>query len=94
LALAVEPVSQIITAIKTLPANSPDSQDALELVKASEKTTGATVEKALGDCAYGDGATRQAFARENRLLVARMPTPPKDEPCHKAHFHIDMEKGR
>lgn len=94
LALAVEPVSQIITALKTLPANAPDSRDALDLVKASENTTGAPVEKAIGDCAYGDGATRCAFARENRTLVAKLPSPPRDEPCHKACFHIDLVNGR
>jgi hypothetical protein len=94
MALAVEPVSQIITALKTLPANAPDSQDALELVKASEKTTAAVVEKAIGDCAYGDGATRSTFAQENRILVARVPSPPKDEPCHKAHFQIDLVNRR
>ncbi len=44
-----------------------------------------------GDCAYGNGATRQQFDDARRVLVAKVPAPPVGQPCHKAHFVIDLE---
>ena len=47
------------------------------------------VQEAMGDAAYGDGVTRQAFADAGRRLVARVPGRPdrqrfpKDDFCHR-----------
>ena len=61
-AIVVDTDSQLITAVEVLPGNAPDNLGALELVERSEANTGVPVEESLGDAAYGDGDTRQAFA--------------------------------
>ena len=68
--------SHLITAVEVLPGNAPDNLGALELVEASEATTGVTVAETMGDAAYGDGRTRQAFADAGRTLIARVPGQP------------------
>ena len=68
--MAVDTDSQLITAVDVLPGNARDSVGALELVEQSEENTGIEVEETIGDCAYGDGATRQTFAEADRTLVA------------------------
>ena len=80
-AIVVDTGSQLITAVEVLPGNAPDNLGALELVERSEANTGVPVEEALGDAAYGDGITRQAFADAGRTLIARVPGRP-----NKAHF--------
>ena len=75
-AIVVDTDSQLITAVDVLPGNAPDNLGALELVEQSEANTGAPVEEAMGDAAYGDGDTRQAFADAGRTLVARVPGRP------------------
>lgn len=92
--LAVEPESGLVTGVEVQPGNTPDDQHALDLVKATEANTGMEVGKTIGDAAFGSGATRQAFVDEGRELVAKVPSPPADRPYHKAHFDIDLEKGR
>ena len=47
----------------------------------SEANTGVPVEEAMGDAAYGDGDTRQAFADAGRTLIARVPGRP-----NRTHF--------
>ena len=71
-AIVVDTDSQLITAVEVLPGNAPDNLGALELVERSEANTGVPVEEAMGDAAYGDGDTRQAFADAGRTLIARM----------------------
>ena len=79
-AIAVDTDSQLITAVEVLPGNAPDNLGALELVERSEANTGVPVEEALGDAAYGDGDTRQAFADAGRTLIARAGAPQPDAP--------------
>jgi hypothetical protein len=59
--IAVDTASQLITAVDVLPGNAPDHDQALVLVEASEQQTACAVEETIGDSAYGDGSTRQAF---------------------------------
>jgi hypothetical protein len=92
-AMAVDTDSQLITAVDVLPGNAPDNTKALELVKQSEENTGMEVEETIGDCAYGDGATRQAFAEAERTLVAKVPGRPKKTHFPKEDFKIDLEAG-
>ena len=56
-------------------------------------STGVPVEEAMGDAAYGDGDTRQAFADEGRTLIARVPGRPDRKHFPKEDFHIDLETG-
>ena len=55
--------------------------------------TGVPVEEAMGDAAYGDGGTRQAFADAGRKLVARVPGRPDRQRFPKDDFVIDLAAG-
>ena len=92
-AIVVDTDSQLITAVDVLPGNAPDNLGALELVERSEANTGVPVEEALGDAAYGDGNTRQAFADAGRTLIARVPGRPNKAHFPKEDFLIDLEAG-
>ena len=92
-AVVVDTDSQLITAVDVLPGNARDSAGALELVKQSEENIGVEVEETIGDCAYGDGATRQAFAEAERTLVAKVPGRPDKAHFPKEDFKIDLEAG-
>ena len=90
--IAVDPETQLITAATVLAGNAPDADGALELVEQAEKNTQAEVEETVGDCAYGDGVTRQAFADAGRELVAKVPGRPNGPCFPKEDFAIDVEK--
>ncbi len=92
-AVAVDPDSQLVTAVDVLSANAPDAEDALELVEASEANTGIQVEETIGDCAYGDGTTREIFEQAGRKLVARVGHPRNQGQFTKEAFQIDLEAG-
>ena len=92
-AIVVDIDTQLITAVEVLPGNAPDNSGALALVEQSETNTGVPVEEAMGDAAYGDGDTRQAFADAGRRLVARVPGRPNRKHFPKEDFHIDLEAG-
>jgi transposase len=90
-AIAVEPESQLITAVAVLAGNAPDSDQAMDLVEQTEKNTGAEVEETIGDCAYGDGVTRRTFAEAQRKLIARVPSRNGGHYFAKQDFSIDLE---
>ena len=92
-AIVVDTDSQLITAVAVLPGNAPDNLGALELVEQSEANTGVPVAEAMGDAAYGDGDTRQAFADAGRTLIARVPGRPNRSHFPKEDFRIDLESG-
>ena len=89
--VAVDTDSQLVTAVAVLPGNAPDNMDALELVEQSEANTASEVEETIGDAAYGDGGTRQAFADAGRALVAKVPGRPNQARFPKQDFMIDLE---
>ena len=93
-AIVVDTDSQLITAVDVLPGNAADNLGALELVEASEASTGSVVEETMGDAAYGDGGTRQAFADAGRRLVAKAPGRPNRKHFPKDDFHLDLAAGR
>src|SRR5205823_13020489 len=72
-AVAVDMESQLICGVEVLAGNSGDQEKALELVHQAERVMEAKVEETVGDCAYGGGPTRKAFAEEGRLLTAKVP---------------------
>ena len=96
-AIVVDTGTQLITAVEVLPGNAPDNLGALELVERMlslpKYNTGVPVEEAMGDAAYGDGDTRQAFADAGRTLIARVPGRPNRKHFPKEDFHIDLEAG-
>ena len=77
--------------MEVLPGNAPDNLGVLELVERSEANTGEPVEETLGDAAYGDGDTRQAFADAGRTLIARVQGRPNRSHFPKEDFLIDLE---
>jgi DDE family transposase len=88
-AVAVDPESQLITAATVLPGNASDNTQALDLVEQSEANTQAEVSEAIGDCASGEGTTRQAFADADRVLIAKVPSRPDSPFFTKDDFRID-----
>jgi len=88
-AIAVDPDSQLITAAAILPGNAQDSERALDLVKQSEDNTQATVGETIGDGAYGTGLTRQAFADQQRTLIAPVHTSGHANVYRKDAFAVD-----
>ena len=92
-AIVVDTDTQLITAVDVLPGNAPDNLGSLELVEQSEANTGVPVDETMGDAAYSDGDTRQAFADAGRILIARVPGRPNRTHFPKEDFRIDLETG-
>jgi hypothetical protein len=92
-AVAVDTDEQLITAVAVLAGNAPDAEGALDLVVQSEAATGSAVEETYGDCAYGGGETRQAFADAGRVLHAKVPVLPNHGGFPKTAFRLDLESG-
>ena len=90
-AIAVDAESQLITEVEVLAGNAWDATDALTLVENSETNTGLSVEETVGDCTYGEGQTRQAFADAQRRLVAKVPNVRRKDQIHKTEFKIGLE---
>ncbi|MFH1140846.1 MAG: IS1182 family transposase [Chloroflexota bacterium] len=90
-AVVVDTDFQLIAAVGVLPGNAPDNTRALELVEQSEANSGVNVEETIADCAFGDGATRQAFADAGRTLIAKVAARRHKEHFAKEDFRIDLE---
>ena len=71
--VAVDQDSQLIVAFAVLAVLAGDASGALSLVEQAEANTGLTVIETTGDCAYGGGPTRAAFAEAHRELLAKVP---------------------
>jgi hypothetical protein len=91
-AVAVDIESQLISAVEVLPGNAGDQEKALELVHQTERVMEAEVKETVGDCAYGGGPTRRAFAEEERVLTAKVPASTNGACFPKSEFAIDLEK--
>ena len=91
--VAVDTDSQVITAVDVLAGNASDNVGALEMVELSEESTASEIEETIGDAAYGDGGTRQAFADAGRTLIAKLPRRPDSKRFPKEDFEIDLESG-
>jgi transposase len=90
-AVAVDTDEPLITAVTVLAGNAPDAEGALELIEQTEANTGCAVDVTMGDCAYGSGETRQAFAEAGRTLVAKVPASTNQGCFPKTAFTIDLE---
>ena len=91
-AVAVDMESQLVCAVEVLAGNSGDQEKALDLVQQSERVMDAAVEETVGDCAYGGGPTRRAFAEQARPLTAKVPATSNGACFPKTAFAIDLEK--
>jgi transposase len=90
-AIVVDTDEPLITAVAVLAGNAPDAEGALELIEQTEANTGCTVDETMGDCAYGSGETRQAFAEAGRTLVAKVPHASNQGCFPKTAFALDLE---
>ena len=90
--MAVDMESQLICGVEVLAGNAGDQEKALDLVHQAERAMEAQVEETVGDCAYGGGPRRKAFADEQRLLTAKVPTSHNGECFPKSAFAIDLDR--
>ena len=88
--VAVDVEGQWITAVAVLAGNAADHDGALALVAAAEQDCAAEVAETVADCAFGDGATRQAFAAAGRRLVAKVAVTRNADCFPKTAFRIDL----
>jgi transposase len=92
-AIAVDTDEQLITAVAVLPGNAQDHERALALSEQAEENTGCAVVETHADGAYGDGATRRAFAEAGRELVAKAPAEGATGQLPKSAFALDLAAG-
>jgi len=92
-AVVVDTDEPLILAVDVLAGNAPDAEGALELIEQAEATTGCEVDETLGDCAYGSGETRQAFAEAGRTLIAKVPSVSNQGRFPKTAFTLDLAVG-
>ena len=92
--MAVDTESRLITAVDVVAGNAPDNRGALGLVEASERDAAAKVSETVADCAYGDGATRQAYADAGRDLIAKVAVTRNGGCFPKTDFTIDLDAER
>jgi hypothetical protein len=89
-ALATDTETGLIAGLEVLPGNAGDAQGVLALVTNAEKNLDCKVDKTIGDCAYGSGATRAEFEAAGRTLVAKVPGRPEGQ-LSKDEFEIDLK---
>jgi hypothetical protein len=90
-AVATDLESQIIVDAEVLAGDAPDAQDVLQQLERVEQNTGQQVQQTIADCAYGSGATRQAFTDAGRELVAKVPQQPSNHGRFpKSAFVLDL----
>jgi len=92
-AVAVDTDEPLIVAVDVLAGNAADADGALELVEQAEANTDREVEVSMGDCAYGGGETRQAFAEAGRPIIAKVPSSTNQGYFPKTAFVLDLEVG-
>jgi hypothetical protein len=88
--VCVDTDSKLILSLDVIAGNAADNTGALALTQQAVMNTGIPIRKAIGDCAYGDAATRQAFEDAGIDLSAKVPSPPANEPFHRSRFVLDL----
>lgn len=82
--------SGLILSLDIISAGAGDNEGAFELAVQAQENTGLDVERALADCAYGDGATRKKFHDAGIELSAKVPADPRESPFPKSRFFFDL----
>ena len=96
-AIAVDPESQLITAVQVMAGNESDGASAAQLVEESEANTGLEVEQVIGDTAYGGMAVRQEMGEREVIAPTvksgshRIIDGERQQVITKADFEIDTE---
>jgi hypothetical protein len=92
-AVTTEQTRELIVDIADLPAPGSDGQELISTLQRVEAHTGATVERIIGDGAYGSGDNRAAcadFPGHAVDLVAPL-SEPQDAAVAKAAFSLDLK---
>ena len=79
-----------ILATEVTGANTHDSVPSAPMAERAEAASGSVVIKVIGDCAYGTEKNRVAHAEVGRVLVAKIPRPPRGALSPKSSFEIDL----
>ena len=87
--IAVDPESQLITAVVVMAGNASDGESAVELVQESEANTSCEVAQVIGDTAYGSMEVRQSLGA--REVIAPTVQAGLRLGISKADFAIDVE---
>ena len=90
--VAVDPETQLVTAVDVIPANASDGDHAVDLVQSAEQNTGSEVAQVIGDTAYGSMATRRALGA--REVIAPTVKPHSGRAISKDDFEIDVPGER
>lgn len=93
LQVAADQASELLLAVEPIPANAGDGRDLPKTVEAIEREHDVTVERVIGDGAYGTGDNRAACAQNHVDLVSPLPAP-SDPEVDKTAFRIDLEAKR
>jgi transposase len=91
-AIAVDPETQLVTAVDVVPGNAHDGEGAAALVAQAETNTDSEVQQVIGDTAYGSVATRQALGE--REIIAPTVKPRTGHGLGKDQFAIDVPGER
>lgn len=91
--LAVDPDSEIITAVAVTPANASDREVIDELVADQDDASADEVPAIVGDAAYADGATLARFAATQREIITKVPPVRNANGYSKDVFTIDTHEG-
>jgi transposase len=90
--VSTEQSSELILDIADAKASGSDGAHLMPTIERTEAETAVTVERAIGDGAYGSGKNRAACAERDEPIDLVSPlAQPSDPEVHKSAFQIDLE---
>lgn len=90
--IAVDPESQLITAVEVVAGNASDGESGAQLVEESEANTGCEVAQVIGDTAYGSMGVRQSLGEREVIAPTVKGGAGAPGRIPKADFVIDTEE--
>jgi hypothetical protein len=88
--VAADQQSELLLAVEPVAANSGDGRDLMTMIETVGEQLDVTVERAIGDGAYGTGDNRAACMERGIDLVSPLAVPAEPE-VHKTAFGIDLD---
>jgi hypothetical protein len=90
----VDTESGLILDTQVLPGNAGDASEVKAQIERVAQENDVTIAAVLGDCAFGNGATRAEFAETEITLHAKVPAEARrGELFLKSRFTLDLEAG-
>ena len=90
--VSTDQTSEMILDIVDVTASGSDGAHLMPTIERTEAETAVTVERAIGDGAYGSGKNRAACAERDEAIDLVSPlAKPSDPEVHKSAFQIDLE---